>query len=113
MPHTPTIAALRSALDSDEARLLAELGTYGNDAAPRDPIDRGLRIYSALERQLRSSICGSEQIRSLVADGSDELALATALADLLATISHQIPAATVSALLIKSGLHRYCADVWS
>jgi hypothetical protein len=108
----PTRAELEQALNSDERTLLAELGTYGTDATPRDPVEKGVRIFTALSRKLKTNICSSEELRRLVEDEAEELTLAVALADLVATMSHQIPAATVTALILKTGLYRYCDDLW-
>jgi hypothetical protein len=106
-------AELEAALEADEASLFTSLGSSGVGAIPRDPLDKGIRIYAALSRKLRAEICGSEEVERLVAADADELVLAAAIADLIAAVSHQIPAATVTALLLKHGVQRYCADLWT
>jgi hypothetical protein len=113
MAQDADLAQLQAALAQDWDSLLIELGTYGIDVSPRDPLRKGMRIYDALCAKLRQDICTNDGIRILLEDRADELALAGALADLVAALSHHVPTATVAALLIKTGLPAYCADYWA
>jgi hypothetical protein len=106
-------AALVAALASNEQALLADLGQFGRDVSPRDAIAKGVRIFQGLSDQMQSDICTSPQIRQLVEEKADELTLATAIADLVATLSNHVPVATVAALIVKQGFSSYCSRYWT
>ena len=104
---------LAIALGKDELILLAELGAYGADVSPREALEKGFRIFKALRRTIEDTICTSPEIRGLVEDNRGTLELASAVADLVATVSNQLPTATVSALIVKHGLISLCEPYWT
>ena len=103
---------LRNALSKDFEELFVDLGRFGLDIGPRDAFEKGMRIFKALDAELHRTICEAELPRHLVEDEADELMLAAAIADLVATVSENVPVATVAALIVKTNLPQYCVDYW-
>ncbi|MEV4677310.1 hypothetical protein AB0K34_37130 [Actinomadura sp. NPDC049382] len=92
--------------------LLAELGSSAHAAFPQDALRRGRQVLARLRDASREAICGNARIKQIAQDG-DKVALAGAIADLLATQFAVAPAATVSVLLVRSGVTDYCSAYWS
>ena len=103
---------IAAALAKEERALLTELGLSGTDIAPRDALQKGLRVFGALQESLERKVCESARVRSLVDDGRRDLEVAAAVADLVAAVSHHVPAATVAALVVKSGVANLCQARW-
>lgn len=94
-----------------EDALLKELGSGAHGAFPQDAIARGSRVLARLRDAAQQAICSNAKIREISQDG-DKVALAGAIADLLATQFDVTPAATVSVLIVRSGVANYCSAVW-
>lgn len=109
----PTREELEAALLASHDELLIELGTYGADVGPRDAIDKGIRVYRSLSRKLERQVCESPRVRELVQDHAEPLALAGAVADVIASEKHQVPVATLAALMVKSSLSQFCDSYWA
>jgi hypothetical protein len=97
----------------DEDALLERLAdevTLG--VGPVDPSGKRAiaRAWMDAQRQrLRRALCHKPQIETLrVSASSDSLNLAAAVADLIASITGTLPAATVAMLLVRTGLDRLC-----
>jgi hypothetical protein len=80
---------------------------------PLDP-DRKRMIarawVDAQRERLRSAICANPRIRQLHETASEDiLELAAAVADLVASITGNLPAATLAVLLVRTGLGGLCA----
>lgn len=100
-------------LARDRDDLLTELGQVGFEITPRDALARGTAVYETMRSSLRTAICGNEGIRDLARDGNRAPEIAAALHDLLATLTHGVPAATLAVLLVKDGLSNFCAEDWT
>ncbi|HWY17701.1 MAG TPA: hypothetical protein VNY27_03200 [Solirubrobacteraceae bacterium] len=109
----PTQDELHAALDLSWEEALISLGAFGADVGPRDALEKGARVYRAISEKLRDQVCESERVRQLVLEEADRLTLAGAIADVIASANHQLPVATVAALMTKSGLSQYCASHWA
>lgn len=112
MAPDDTAASVAAAFKRSDYQLLCDLGASGKDVFPRDAAAKGGRLLANLISSLRESICADKGLKVLVKDHADQLALASALADLLATLTHGIPAVTASVLIVRQGLNRMCADLW-
>lgn len=96
-----------------EEELLVELGDAGFEAFPRDPLTRGREIYATLRATLKQTICMDGRVRRLCDGEFREAEVFAALADLVASQTHGVPAATLSMLLLRDGLPKLCAETWS
>jgi hypothetical protein len=92
--------------------LLIELGQWGFEASPRDVLTRGQELYATLRGSLKTAICVNPRMRRLANDDTHRPEIAAALADLIASQVHGVPAATLAVLFIKDGLSDLCGDVW-
>jgi len=101
-----------AALSMADSELYAVLGVYGSNVGPRDAVQAGIRTYDAMQKALTEKICFSPELRLLVEDGHRNLELAAAVSDLVAGITHHVPAATVAALMVRRGLADFCQGYW-
>jgi hypothetical protein len=103
-----------SLLDLDEAELLVRLADeVVLGVGPLDP-DRKRSVaqawIDAQRERLRAAICGDLRIRVLRETASDDrVDLAAAVADLAATVTGKLAAATVAVLMVRTGLDNLCA----
>jgi hypothetical protein len=105
-------SAQNGLLERRREELLIELGTIGFEAVPRDPIERGRQVYETLRQSLRDKICTNQQLRRMAELDDPTPQVLAALTDLVASVTHGLPAATLAALLIQDGLPAYCRDRW-
>ena len=101
-------------IDLDEATLLARLADdVALGVGPLDPDRKRLVARAWIEAQrerLRAVICEDPQIRLLRESTSDDrVALAAAVADLVASLTGNLAAATVAVLMVRSGIDSLCA----
>lgn len=103
---------LRAALASEEEDLLIQLGSFGADVGPSDPLERGLRVYGAAMAKLRGHLCEAPNVRELGEAKPDLFTLTAAIAEIVAEHEPHLPVAILSALAVKLGLRRLCSDYW-
>lgn len=102
-----------SLIDLEENALLLRLADeVALGLGPLDP-DRKRSIarawFGAQRERLRVVICADPQIRALRESTSgDRVALAAALADLVATLTGNLGAATVAVLIVRTGIDSLC-----
>ena len=104
------------ALSEDE--LLERIG----ESLEKDSLHIGPRSSRALIKKakrwlqnqrptLQDHICRNKRIRDL-AQGSDHLVLAGAIADLLSSFLIKVSPFTLAALIVKRGVETLCAETW-
>jgi hypothetical protein len=101
-------------LSLDEDALLERLAEEVIVAA--GPLDRErkrqlARVWLDAQRtRLREAVCGHAIAQDIASRKDDDLVDSlAALADLVASVTGKLPAATVAVLLVRSGLDRLCA----
>ncbi|HKP51927.1 MAG TPA: hypothetical protein VJ183_04660 [Chloroflexia bacterium] len=110
---------IQELLNKDVEELYIWLGRelYGTPAFPPSPRQLSQLAHSWMEKKgddLRALICNDKNVVQLCnaeTDGYDP-ELVTAVADLIASLVIGVSPFTVSVLLIKVGLRRFCADIW-
>lgn len=113
-------AELSRVLDLDRNALLAELGAslVGPMAVPMPKHEAVRRAKAWLHEQksaLMARVCSSREIQELANAGgsrSNRSDLVVAVADLLMTITGNVPVFTVASLLVKEDLTLMCASYW-
>lgn len=101
-------------LARDRDELLIELASATPfQASPTDPLARGKELYYTLRESLRDAICRSDDLRRLAAADNRRPEVLAALIDLVASMTHGVPATTVAVLLTKDGLATLCEQAWS
>ena len=101
-----------------EKQLWVQIGrelTRGEDHAlpldPRELRDRAKSWFSGIEEELANRIC-TPAVRKFL-DGGDTPALIAAIADLISAWCIGVSPITVAYLLMRKGLHTFCANKWS
>lgn len=119
VPTQPDADQLRQAqrlLALSADALYEDLGRQiGERGLPEDLVRAGRSRFRAIVGKSRTAICGNDTIRVLATDKSAEKAthLVCAIADtILHTMGVPVPAMTVSAILVQSGLETYCEAHW-
>ncbi|HQR21207.1 MAG TPA: hypothetical protein PKV98_10085 [Burkholderiaceae bacterium] len=120
MTSAPNQEQLREAqelLSLSTDALYQDLGErIGERGLPEDLIRAGRARYRAVTEKCRSAICGNDTIRVLSTDKTADkaTALVLAIADtILHTMGVPVPAMTVAAILVQSGLETFCKAQWS
>lgn len=104
-------------LNLSEEELLANVGKeiLGKDGfnidTPDDKIlyNIGNKWFIEKKKNIQSQICNNDLIMSL-STTDNNLELFAAIADLIASITINISPFTVSALILKKGLNKYCEE---
>jgi hypothetical protein len=103
------VAAL---VDVDEDTLLVMLAdAVVLGVGPLDPERKrslGRAWLDAQRDRLREVVCGKRGAAFREVASSDAIAAAAGVADLVATVTGKLPAATVATLLVRSGLGSLC-----
>lgn len=95
-------------------RLGKELTADEQRALPlstQELIERANNWLDVKTTQMRGVVCSNVNVKKYVSD-SDYEKLLTTIADLIASVCGGVPAINVSALLIKRGLKKLCAQEW-
>lgn len=116
-PFASSARAQRLLAASDD-ELFQLLGTElsGTQALPLSPaelIERGRRWFSAQEDMLRATVCINPRVKALTLENRDDLALAAALADVLASLVLPVTPVTLAALIVRRGLKTFCELHWT
>jgi hypothetical protein len=110
-----------SLADKTEDELYFEIGKslYGTPALPPDPFEMialAKRWFSKQLDKLTQLVCRSEQVRSFSKQDVKTHETIVTVTTALDVAGHHflggVPAVTVSALLVRFGLHKFCASVW-
>lgn len=105
-----------SNLSLNEEELFQQIGTEfsSSDAFPpskQDLIKVGKRWWTHNKERLVTSLCSSEVIKTTF-DSGDELALASAILDLISGLITGVSPITVAVLVMKLGLEKICKQQW-
>jgi len=107
-----------STLSLCEEEIFEKIGaeiSSGQDAFPpgkQDIIKIGKRWWTHNRERLVTNVCRSEVIKSVLESG-DELALVSAILDLICGIVTGVSPATVAVLIVKLGLEKVCESIWN
>ena len=78
------------------------------EAAEREFAEQGRSIFQGLIPDIRSALCEQWHACEKIKRYEDQTSLGMAVADVLATVVTAAPVATVSALVVKMGLKKFC-----
>jgi hypothetical protein len=115
-PDPDQLSEAQRLLSLSSDALYEDLGRQiGERGLPEDLIRAGRSRFRAIVGKSQTAICGNDTIRVLATDKSAERSthLVCAIADtILHTMGVPVPAMTVSAILVQSGLETYCEAHW-
>ncbi|MCP4605677.1 MAG: hypothetical protein GY847_35020 [Proteobacteria bacterium] len=108
---------LKELLDQDLDSLYSILGkglvgSYVRQPSFTELIQIGQIWIESNITTLKEKICGNRKIRQLSRE-PDDLILAAAISDLIASVCIGVPPATVSVLLVKRGIEAICGSRWA
>jgi hypothetical protein len=111
-PTTHEIELAAAALAKSEHELLIDLGLAlagpgaSRDGDADDLLGRANNFFERNRDELKRRVCG----QPVLDKATDAAVDAAAVADLIATLTGQISAYTVAAILIKRGMHWLCGQ---
>ena len=113
-------AAANGLLQITEDDLYLDIGLhlYGRPAlAPsrEEAIQRAKRWFSLKRKELANVVCTSDRLKALARQDVPTHELVVTVCGVLDVVTHimgGVPGITVSALLVRLGLHEFCADLW-
>lgn len=103
-------------LPEDEILALIGADLVGPQALPLRPaelVERSKRWLTAQRDYLEEQICSNAGIKQFVSQTTDNVAIATELAKLLAGLLLPVNPVPLAVLLAKRGLKTLCATRWS
>lgn len=104
-------------LPQSENELYIELSkSMGDGAILRNPVSQGKKIFNALIKKLRLSICANEQARMLYCEQADATFLIASILDsitlIISKLSLPIAPITIAVLIYRVGLKNICEEQW-
>jgi hypothetical protein len=105
-------------LESSEKDLFIKVGAalLADSMAGRPPLEHDLELtgrnwFAQHLNEFRHAICGNHHVKIYLEGKSnaDRAQLVAAIVDLIATVTGNVPAATVAVLLLNQGLEKLCS----
>ena len=108
------------ALSRSDDDLYSQIGSavFGEGMFPpsrRELIDVGRGWLTSKHNELAVIVCGSDRVRSLAKQDVETHEKVVAVCGVLDIASHVlggVPVVTVAVLILRLGLHRFCAASW-
>lgn len=115
------VQAVCDLLNLDESDVYRHLGSIARSidlrSAPDDQGDEdvGRKYYSRYLARLRGAICGDTTIRKMLSNDEHSVTvdLVPPVLDLVLSVVGGLTAASVTALALKVGINKLCAEDWA
>lgn len=112
-----TNAEIQRLMDMREEDLYLEIGRhlFGRPAFPVQPAQLLDRAKKWSQEVLPRTVCGNSPLKTLARQDvpTQELILSVcAVLDVASHLLGGVPAVTAAALIVRVGLHRFCASFW-